>query len=139
MSIETTGAAGASGEVARILGIWFWVGLGALAFVAVALAAALVMIVTLPRTTKEWATALISTLFSSLGVGITVALYFGLHERLDSHRDVEVVMAMVQIASVLFACGLPGWVIVRIAFNTMTKFQGKSGDDIYRDAKGLLP
>lgn len=137
MAVEASAAG--TGEVARILGIWFWVGLGVLAFVAVSLAAALVMIATLPRTTKEWATALISTLFSSFGLGISVILYFDLHRRLWSFHDVELVLAMIQICSVLFVCGLPGWVLVRIAFNTMTKFKDKAGDDIYRDAKELLP
>lgn len=137
MAVEASAAG--SGEVARILGIWFWVGLGVLAFLAVSLAAAMVMIATLPRTTKEWATALISTLFSSFGGGISVVLYFDLHRRLWSVHDVELVLAMLQITSVLFVCGLPGWVLVRIAFNTMAKFKDKAGDDIYRDAKGLLP
>lgn len=107
---------GATGEVMRVLGVWFWVGLGVLAFIAFAMATAVVMIATLPRTTKEWAVALISTLFSSFGIGITVTLYFGLHQRLMSAHQVEVVMAMIQITSVLFAGGLPGWILVRGLF-----------------------
>ena len=139
IGLSQPSSAAAIADAARVIGVWFWVSLGILAFVAVSLAAAVVMIATRPRTTMEWATALISTVFSSFGLGITVALYFNLHVLLSSPRDIEVVMAMVQIVSVIFVCGLPGWVLVRIAFNTMTKFKDKAGDDIYRDAKELLP
>jgi hypothetical protein len=137
MAVETSAAS--AGEVARILGIWFWVGLGMLAFFAVSLAALMVMIATLPRTTREWATALTSTLFSSFGGGISVVLYFDLHRRLWSVHDVELVLAMLQITSVLFVCGLPGWVLVRIAFNTMAKFKDATGDAVYDALKGKLP
>ena len=138
MAVEASAAAG-TGEVARILGMTFWVALGALAFVGFSLAAALVMIATQPRTTREWAVALISTLASSFGLGAGVVLYLGLHVPLTSHNDIEVVLGLIQVIGAVFACGLPGWVIVRIAFNTMTKFKDKAGDDLYRDAKELLP
>lgn len=105
----------------------------------VTLAAVVVMLVKQPRTPREWAIALISTLVCSLGLGAALVLYFGLHRPLASHNDVEVIAGLLQIIGVVFAAGLPGWVLVRIAFNTMNKFQDASADDVVEEVKGLLP
>lgn len=107
--------------------------------VAVALASVIVMVIKRPRTVGEWTVALISTVMSSLGGGAAAVLYLGLHTRLQSPDAVEVYISLVAVGSLIFAAGLPGWVLVRVAFNTMAKFQDRSADDIYHDAKELLP
>lgn len=106
---------------------------------AVTLSAVIVMLVKQPRTAREWALALISTVVCSLGLGAWVVLYFGLHHALGSANHTEALFGLFQVGGVMFACGLPGWVLVRIAFNTMAKFQDKSLDDAYDDVRGLLP
>lgn len=103
------------------------------------LSALVVMLLKQPRTSREWAVALISTLVCSLGLGAWLVLYLGLHKAVASGDDAEVVFGLLQVGGTIFAAGLPGWVLVRIAFNTMTKFQDKSADDVYRAGKELLP
>ena len=103
------------------------------------LSAAVVMMVKQPRSTREWGLALLSTLACSLGLGAALVLYLGLHKALASADQTEVVFGLLQVGGCIFASGLPGWVLVRIAFNTMSKFQDKSADDVYRAGKELLP
>ena len=104
-----------------------------------ALGTILVMLAKKPRSEKEWAIALISTAASSLGGGAAVMLYFGLHQVLNSAVPLEVYLGLMQLGGVFLACSLPGWLLVRIAFNTMTSYQDKSAGDVYKDVKGLLP
>lgn len=106
---------------------------------AITLAAVVVMLIKRPRTAGEWGVALISTVVSSICGGAAVVLRLNLHYGLRSGDEVEVYLALMEIIGAAFACGLPGWVLVRVAFNTMNKVQDKSADDVYRDAKGLLP
>lgn len=136
MSIEAA-ASGAAYATAKGLGLKAAIGGGGVAF-AVAMAAVVVMVVKRPRTAGEWLIALISTVMSSLGGGAAVILYFSLHKGLSSLDGAEAVLALMQLGGIIFACGLPGWVIVRILFNTMAKFQDKSLDDAYTEVKGIL-
>ena len=106
---------------------------------AITLAALVVMVVTRPRTAGEWAVGLISTVICSMCLGAGVVLYLGLHRTVQSADLVEAYTGLMVVIGVVFACGLPGWVFVRVIFNTLTKYQDKSLDDVYRDAKDLLP
>lgn len=106
---------------------------------AISLAAIVVMLVKRPRTAGEWALALISTFMCSLGLGAAIVLYFGLLKWVLVPDPVEAFVGLMALLGVVFAAGLPGWVLVRIAFNTMGKFQDASADDLYKEAKGLLP
>lgn len=137
MTIESAGAAGAAasgGASAHAA----WLGVGGAAG-AVTLAAIVVMLVKRPRTVGEWAVALISTVMSSLALGSWVVLWLGMHKGLSSPDHVEAWGSLMVVGGVLFSCGLPGWVLVRMAFNTMAKYQDKGADDVYKDVKGLLP
>lgn len=136
MSGVETAAAAASAAVAKGAG---GAAIGGAAVAGLTLSAAVVMMVKQPRTAREWAVALISTIVCSLGLGAFAVLHFGLHKALGSNDQSEVIFALMELGGVMFASGLPGWVLVRIAFNTMSKYQDKAGDDIYRDAKELLP
>lgn len=137
MGIETAAAASAAGmAAAKGAG---GAALGGAVVGGLTLSTLVVMLLKQPRTSREWAVALISTLVCSLGLGAFVVLYLGLHKALASHEQTEVVLGLLQVGGAIFASGLPGWVLVRIAFNTMAKYQDKAADDVYRDAKGLLP
>ena len=104
-----------------------------------ALGAILVMLMKKPRSEREWAVALISTAASSLGGGAALMLYLGLHKILASDVPIELYLGLMQLGGVFLACSLPGWLLVRVAFNTMAKYQDKGADDVYRDVKGMLP
>ena len=137
MGIETAAAASAAGmAAAKGAG---GAALGGAVVGGLTLSALVVMLLKQPRTSREWAVALISTLVCSLGLGAWLVLYLGLHKAVGSGDDAEVVFGLLQVGGTIFAAGLPGWVLVRIAFNTMAKFQDKSADDVYRAGKGLLP
>ena len=103
------------------------------------LGAILVMLAKKPRTEREWAISLISTAASGVGGGSAVMLYFGLYAPLTSGVSIENYLGLMQLGGTFLACSLPGWLLARVAFNTMTKLQDKTADDIYKDAKGLLP
>lgn len=137
MGIETAAAASAAGmAAAKGAG---GAALGGAVVGGLTLSALVVMLLKQPRTSREWAVALISTLVCSLGLGAWLVLYLGLHKAVGSGDDAEVVFGLLQVGGTIFAAGLPGWVLVRIAFNTMAKYQDKAADDVYRAGKELLP
>lgn len=76
----------------------------------VPLAVAVVMIMTRPRSSREWAVALISTVVVSIGGGAAVIQYYGLHEWAGTFYGA------LALASLHFTCGLPAWVLVRAWF-----------------------
>lgn len=140
MSIEQAGAAagGAAYEAAKVTGAQAIVGsVGVLG--AVTLVTVLVMVMKRPRTVGEWVVGLISTVVSSICGGAAIVLYMGLHRTLQSADPFEVYAALVVVGGVVFTAGLPGWVLVRIAFNTMTKYQDRTAVEIYDDFKGVKP
>lgn len=104
--------------------------------VAAGLATIVVMCVTTPRDSKEWAVALISTLVSSLSLGSGVVLCLGLHQHLASTDLSEVILGLIAIGGVLFASGLPGWALVRAVFTTIRKREGQGIDQIVQEIRG---
>lgn len=125
------GASGAAG-----LAGWKLIGGAAGAMgIGAALAATVVMLMSLPRTAREWAVALISTVLSSIGGGAIVIIRFDLL-RLVAHTgtDLELLVALMGLLGLVFTCGLPGWAIVRWVFNWMSKRDGKDIMEVARDA-----
>lgn len=105
--ISGSAAAGAAGAAAfKAIG-----GAAGMAAGATGLAAIVVMIMMRPRSTAEWAVALISTVVSSVGGGAAVVQYFGLHGWAADY------IGLVALFGLVFACGLPGWAVVRWLFN----------------------
>lgn len=83
--------------------------LGAFGSMAV-LAAIVVMAMTLPRTVREFAVAMISTTVSSLCGGAFVVRWLDIAHW--AHDDA----GMVALGGIVFVCGLPAWLIVRSLF-----------------------
>lgn len=113
-----------------------WKAVGGLAGVAAGgagLAAIIVMLMTQPRSPREWAVGLISTVLGSVCGGAAVVMHFELQAWLHSY------VGLVAILGLCFACGLPAWAVVRWAFTWMEQRRGKPLDEVMRDAKGLLP
>ena len=96
------------------------------------LAAIVVMCATTPRDPKEWAIGLISTVVSSIGGGAAVAMYFGFQ-----HWALEP-MGLVALLGLCFACGLPGWALVRWTFNMIRQREGQGIDTIAREVRNGL-
>ena len=77
-------------------------GASAVAAGGASLSAVVVMLMTLPRSPREWAVGLISTVVSSIGGGATAIEHFGLHQWVISP------IGLCAIGGLIFACGLPG-------------------------------
>jgi hypothetical protein len=92
-----------------------------------------VMLMTRPRDGREWAVALISTFVVSLGGGAAAIMHYGLQSWLTSY------VGLVATGGLFFACGLPGWVLVRIAFNTLNRWQDKTAGEVAAEVKEILP
>lgn len=120
-----------SGTAAGIAGWKFIGGLAGLGGIGAGLAAVVVMCITEPRTRKEWAVCLISTVMASIGGGAAVIQHFGLQNWAQEP------FGLVAMLGLVFACGLPGWAIVRWVFNYITKNQGKTITEVAADLKNV--
>lgn len=96
------------------------------------LAAVVVMLWIQPKSPREWAMALISTVVSSLCGGAAVVQHYGLSSWGDSY------VGLVAVAGIIFACGIPGWIVVRAAFAWAEKRKGKDIAELIGDAKESL-
>jgi hypothetical protein len=127
MSEPTTSAAG---------GIFAWKAVGGAAGFAAGgagLAAIIVMLMTPPRSPREWAVGLICTVLGSVCGGAAVVQHFALEAWLTSYVGGMALMGLV------FACGLPAWAIVRWAFTWIIRRQDKDLGEVIEDARKVLP
>lgn len=86
---------------------------------------------------REWAVALISTLVSSLSLGSLVVLWLDVHEELLVPDPTANLLALIAIGGVMFACGLPGWAIVRMAFTAITKREGRDLVEVIQELRSV--
>jgi len=121
-----------SGGAAGVAGWKLIGGLAGAGAIGAGLAAIVVMCLTWPRSPKEWAVGIISTVVASIGGGAFVIMKYGLLVWAQEP------VGLVAVLGLVFACGLPGWAIVRWLFNYIAKRQGAGIDDIAADVrKGL--
>jgi len=114
----------ASSTAAGALGWKLIGGAAGAASIGAGLAAIVVMCMTPPRSTREWAVGLISTVVGSITGGAAVIQYLGLHEWMREPSGLAAVLGLV------FACGLPAWAVVRWAFTWISKQEGKGLDEV---------
>lgn len=124
---EPTTAAAAGTAAFKAMG-----GAAGAAGIGAALAATVVMCMTPPTTKREWAVALISTVVASISGGGFIVHHYNMLHLVDDYFGV------VAIAGIIFACGLPGWALVRALFKFIEKSKNKGLDEIYRDVKSQL-
>lgn len=117
-------------------GIALWKLAGGAAGVAAGgagLAAVIVMLMTPPRSPREWAVGLISTVLGSVCGGAAVVQHFGIQAWLGSY------VGLVALLGLAFACGLPAWAVVRWGFTWMIRREGKDIGEVIADARKVLP
>jgi predicted exporter len=121
-----------SGGAAGVAGWKLIGGLAGAGAIGAGLAAIVVMCITTPRSPREWAVGLISTVMGSIGGGAAVIQHFELQ------AWAQTPIGLVAMLGLVFSCGLPGWAIVRWLFNYIVRRQGAGIDDIAADVrKGL--
>lgn len=121
-----------------VAGVIAWKALGGLAAVIgvmVALAAAVAMCMMTPRSPKEWAVGLISTIAASLGGGALVVLKMGLLPAVLPTEPLQLFMLVSGVGGIMFACGLPGWAVVRWTFTWIEKRHGKDLLEVAADLR----
>ena len=126
-------ADGASGAAAGAAAGWKLIGGAAGAYgIGAALAAIVVMLMTPPRSPREWAVGLISTVVLSIGGGAGVVSHFGLAAWMTTFSGLLAVLGIV------FACGLPAWAVVRWVFTWIARREGKDIGEVIADARGIV-
>lgn len=127
---EPTSSSAAGGFAAYKLAVAFGIPAG--------LAAIVVMLWIQPKTKREWTMALICTVMSSTCGGALAIEYLKLQ-----HLAAGGVSGLMAMAGIIFACGLPGWVLVRAAFIWLDKRKSLELPELVREAKedvkGILP
>lgn len=121
-----------SGTAAGVIGWKVIGGLAGLAGIGAGLSTYVVMSMTKPRSNQEWHVALISTLIGSICGGAAVVKWLSLE--LWAHDF----FGMVSLLGICFACGLPGWMIVRSLFTYMEKRKEADIMEIVREVKEQL-
>lgn len=114
---------------ATIVGWKFIGGLAGIGAIGAGLASLVVMCTMTPRSPKEWAVGLTSTVMASVCGGAAVVQHYGLQAWAQEY------IGMVALLGIVFACGLPGWAIVRWLFNFIEKRRESGIDEVIQDAK----
>lgn len=97
------------------------------------LAAIVVMLWIQPKSKREWAMALICTVVSSVCGGAAAIQYFELVYLAEAG-----LLGLMSVGGIIFASGLPGWVIVRAWFAWAEKRNGHDLAELVRDAKEIV-
>ena len=93
----------------------------------------LMMMMTMtPRSPREWAVGLISTVVSSVAGGAAVVQKLGLQAWTHDY------IGLVALFGVVFACGLPGWAVVRWLFNFIEKRRDKDLAEVAEDVRDAV-
>lgn len=104
-------------------------GIAIVMILSAALITLVVMMIRMPRNPQEWAVGLICTVVSSITGGSFFIIKFGLH---DWVHDIWGVLAL---GGFFFACGLPGWFLVRVTTNFMDQRESKNIVEIVQELK----
>lgn len=119
-----------SGAAAGAAGLKLLGGTAVAAAIGAGLASVVVMCMMTPRSPKEWAVGLISTIVFSIGGGAAVIQHYGLEAWALKP------VGLVAMLGLVFACGLPGWAIVRWLFNYIEAKRNATLADVVRDVRG---
>jgi hypothetical protein len=100
------------------------------------LAAIVVVCMRLPRTTREWVVALVSTLVCSASLGAVAIIKLGIADTVrTATTETDLMLALAGGIGAAFAAGLPGWMLVRAAFLWMDRREGRDLAELASDAR----
>jgi predicted exporter len=118
-----------SGSAAGVAGWKLIGGMAGAGAIGAGLASLVVMCMMTPRSRKEWAVGLTSTVVGSVCGGAAVVQKFGLQAWTHEY------IGIVALLGVVFGCGLPAWAVVRWIFNFIEKHRDESLDDVVADVR----
>jgi len=116
-------SSGGSAAAVKVYGLFFIIA------ASIVLVCLVVLLMRAPRSPQEWAVGLICTVVSSVGLGAATVVRFDLHHLASSY------VGMCALGLTVFVCGLPGWFLVRLAFNYMNRNESASLIDVIRDVR----
>jgi hypothetical protein len=128
MAEPTTSTAAAGFAGWKLLG-----GLAGLGAIGAGMAALVVMCMTRPKNDREWVVALISTFVVSIGGCAGIVVYFNLQQAMTGSF-----FGFMALGGMFFACGLPGWALVRWMFNYIAKRESAGLDEVIADVRGAI-
>ena len=85
------------------------------------------MLMTPPRSVKEWAVGLISTVIGSIAGGASLIIYFHLQPLMYT------IEGLLAVLGIVFVSGLPAWGLVRSVFTWLEKREGQDIEQVVRD------
>lgn len=121
-----------SGAAAGAVGWKLLGGIAGAGAIGAALASIVVMCLTEPRTRREWRVGIICTVVSSIGGGAAAIMHFGLQAWTES------LIGLMAMLGLVFACGLPGWALVRWLFNYINNRRDASITDVAREVREVV-
>jgi hypothetical protein len=113
-------------------GVFGFKALGGLAGIGAGLSALVVMCMLTPRSPREWAVGLISTVIASVCGGSFIIEHYQLQSMMGTATG------NMTVIGIIFAAGLPGWALVRWVFNYIQKNQNKDISEIAKDIKEAM-
>lgn len=131
MSEPISGSAAAGAAAFKAFGGPAAVAAGASGLAALVVMMMMMMMMT-PRSPREWAVGLISTVVSSVAGGAAVVQKLGLQAWTHDY------IGLVALFGVVFACGLPGWAVVRWLFNFIEKRRDKDLAEVAEDVRDAV-
>lgn len=93
------------------------------------LASIIVMLLTQPRSPREWALSLLCTVASSIYGGAFAARYFGLHTWATEENG------LLMLGGLYLVSGLPAWVVIRAGFAWVERRKSKDIAELALDAR----
>lgn len=126
--VSTTGAAAAAGAAG-------WKAIGGAAGVAAGgagLAAIVVMLMTPPRSAREWAVGLISTVVCSVAGGAWLLTKLGFADLAAAGP-----VGLAVLFGLCFATGLPGWALVRWVFTWIIARRDATLPEVMHDIRDM--
>lgn len=107
-------------------------GIAAIFVIAAFLSWLLVVMTRLPRSRREWAVSLISTLIGSISGGAYVIHHYQLHSWGES------LYGALALCGLIFICGLPVWAIIRWIFNYINQHEDSTIFEVADDFSDQL-
>lgn len=102
------------------------------------LAALITMMMMTPRSAKEWAVGLTTTVIGSIAGGSFVIVHFNLAQKLFMAQGAELYVGLMATLGIAFACGLPAWAITRWLFTFIERRKDKDLADIADEVRKQL-